>query len=184
MDLEGPALETLIRRIAETPAVFLEPLSLAALVHDLLEQHGVAPARFDPSAWSWPPTEGNRSRIAAVLCWLLADPTLHQAAPGLARLTQALEQVPAELALQLTAESLIEHGDRREELARLSLARMGYRPAGESLHQAQDRLTTISTTERVRVVAASRAAEQRAREIREALARKAAEESADKWGRE
>jgi len=44
--------------------------------------------------------------------------------------------------------------------------------------------SSVSSRERVRLAAASRAAEERARQIREALARKAAEESADKWSRE
>ena len=74
--------------------------------------------------------------------------------------------------------------DRREELARLALARLGFRPAGETVAQAQDRLTTLNSAERARVMKAAQVAEQRARQIREALARKAAEESADKWTRE
>ena len=57
-------------------------------------------------------------------------------------------------------------------------------PAGETLAQAQDRLTTLNSAERARVMKAAQAAEQRARQIREELARKAAEESADKWTRE
>ena len=58
------------------------------------------------------------------------------------------------------------------------------RPAGESVAQAQDRLTALSSIERNRLLAASRAAEERSRAIREALARKAAQESADKYTRE
>jgi len=74
--------------------------------------------------------------------------------------------------------------ERREELTRTMLARFGYLPAGETAAQAADRLAAISASERRRLLEASRAAEQRAREIREALARKAAQESADKWTRE
>jgi hypothetical protein len=64
------------------------------------------------------------------------------------------------------------------------LSHLGLRPQGETLAQAQDRLTVLSTTERKKVLAAAVAAEERARKIREALAKKAAEESADKWTRE
>ena len=74
--------------------------------------------------------------------------------------------------------------ERREELARLMLARTGRQPAGESEAMARDRLSAISGVERARLIAASRQAEARARDIREALVRKAAEESADKWTRE
>jgi hypothetical protein len=79
---------------------------------------------------------------------------------------------------------LFEDAERREELARLTLARLGLRPAGESAAQAQDRFTSISSIERARILKASQQAEQRARALREALAKKAAEESADKWTRE
>jgi len=58
------------------------------------------------------------------------------------------------------------------------------RPAGETAAQAQDRLAAVSSGERLRVIEAARLAEERAREIREALARKAAQEAADKWTRE
>ena len=68
--------------------------------------------------------------------------------------------------------------------APVALARLGFVPAGETPEQAADRLTAISGMERRRLLEASRAAEQRARQIREALARKAAEEAADKWSRE
>ena len=82
------------------------------------------------------------------------------------------------------AGELIRDPERREELSRLALARLGYRPAGESDAQAQDRLVSLSSIERSRVLKASRAAEERARSIREALRKKAADESADKWTRE
>jgi len=45
-------------------------------------------------------------------------------------------------------------------------------------------LSALSSTERQRLLDESRDAEKRAREIRQALARKAAEQSADKWTRE
>jgi regulator of extracellular matrix RemA (YlzA/DUF370 family) len=58
------------------------------------------------------------------------------------------------------------------------------RPAGETVAQAEDRLISLSSAEHARVLRASRDAEKRAQEIRAALARKAAEESADKYTRE
>jgi hypothetical protein len=81
-------------------------------------------------------------------------------------------------------EKFVSDAERREELARFCLARLGFRPFGETKPQAEDRLTSLSAAERARVLQASRKAEARAREVREALARKAAEESADKYTRE
>lgn len=193
MDTESLSLQQLTLRIAQTPAEFLLPprigtegtLVVPAVVHDLLEMHGAGPTEFDAESWVFAADQRNIASITAVLCWLLAEPELlaqQLIAPG--SLQQQLHELPRELDPYCSAHSLVEDADRREELARLALARLGLRPAGESLAQAQDRLSTLSSAERARVIAASRAAEQRAREVRAALARKAAEESADKWGRE
>ena len=57
-------------------------------------------------------------------------------------------------------------------------------PPGHGVEANLDRLLAQHTAANWRLLDASRAAEARARAIREALARKAAEESADKWTRE
>jgi hypothetical protein len=74
--------------------------------------------------------------------------------------------------------------DRREELVRVCLRELGLRPAGETVAQAKDRLTTLNAAERTRVVKAARKAEQRAADIREAMRRKAEEEANAKATRE
>jgi len=72
--------------------------------------------------------------------------------------------------------------DRREELVRVLLASIDVRPAGETIEQASDRKSTLDSVERSKVLQATIAAEKRAREIREAMARKAALESASRYG--
>ena len=89
-----------------------------------------------------------------------------------------------ELAEVAQAGQLVADADRREELARLCLKSLGLRPAGESVAQAEDRLSTLDSVERSRVIREARAAEERARKIREEMARKAAEEAAAVYGRE
>jgi hypothetical protein len=74
--------------------------------------------------------------------------------------------------------------ERREELVRLCLAALGLRPAGETEVQAQDRLTASSSVERERVVRATKTQLQHARQVREAMRRKAAEEAAAREIRE
>jgi hypothetical protein len=71
-----------------------------------------------------------------------------------------------------------------EELVRLVLRDCAIPVPGESPEVSQDRLQAVSLLERRRLLAISREAEKRAREIREALAAKAAKEAADKYGRE
>jgi hypothetical protein len=189
---EGPPLEALLRRLAETPPDFRdEPrigksgrVHVAAVIGDLCDARGVpvADGALAPFAGTSARKDRNRLAIALLHAWLLADPALAIAdgAGLLARLAEAA----GELAPHTAAARFVDDPERREELVRHLLARLELRPAGETEAQAADRLTSLSAAERARVMAASRAAEARAREIREALARKAAEESADKWSRE
>lgn len=194
MQAEGPILETLTRRLAETPEDFLaEPrigssgrVHVAAVVGDLLRSLAANPEAADLAGFEGtdPRRDRNRLSVSLLLCWLLADPWFRQNELSADALLELLEKGSAQLGAQVASRKFVTDPDRREELARFSLARLGYRPAGETLPQAQDRLTSLSSAERARVLQASRAAEQRARAIREALARKAAEESADKFTRE
>ena len=194
MNDDGPDLDGLTRRLAETPPEFLdEPVvagggrvAVAAVVNDLLRLHG-ARAQLEalaPFAGTDPRADRNRLALVLVIAWLLADENFLVLAPGQAALLDALAGVAQELAPAAPAHRYVEDTERREELARTLLARLGLRPYGETPAQAADRLAAVSGEQRRRLLAASRAAERRAREIREALARKAAEESADKWTRE
>lgn len=193
MSVEGPPLEVLTRRLAETPTPFLaEPrignkgqVVVPALVADLLRRHGIPPdaAVLARLAATQAATERNPRMLTQVLCWLLAAEEL-SGKYTLAQLAGLLVDEANALAAEMSAREFVEQPERREELARLALRTAGLRPAGESEAVAADRWLGVSTRERVRLAAASRAAEERARQIREALARKAAEESADKWSRE
>lgn len=204
MKRSGPILELLTHRLADTPPEFLaEPLidgigevHVAALVNDLLGLHG---ARADAAALA--PFLGNmasagnvakaaRNRLALTMIavWLLAHESFidaHCQQEGLLGvLNGALTGTLAELVRSTPAHAFVHDPERREELARVVLAELDMRPAGETLEQATDRLAAISGAERLKLLAATRAAAQRAREVREALTRKAAEEAADKWTRD
>jgi hypothetical protein len=194
MQAEGPILEELTRRLAETPEDFLaEPrlgnsgqVHVAAVAADLLRSLG-APA--DTAALA--PLEGqdarrdrNRLSVTLLLCWLLSDPWFRQKKIQPEALLDLLRRGSILVSERTPARKFVTDPERREELARFSLAHLGYRPSGETLAQAQDRLTSLNSAERARVLQASRAAEERASAIREALARKAAQESADKFTRE
>ena len=193
----GPHLESLTHRLADTPAEFLrEPriagvhnpqaVAVAALVNDILLLHGARAPAASLQGFHGAQVKADRNRLALamILCWLLADDWfIGQQLPQPA-LLQVLGEAARELAASTPAHQFTQDPERREELARIVLARLGFRPRDESVAQSTDRLSAISGTERRRLLEASRLAEQRAREIREALAKKAAEESADKWSRE
>jgi hypothetical protein len=194
MQAEGPLLETLTRRLAETPEDFLaEPrigasgrVHVAAVVGDLMRGLGASADVAALSALEGKDAKHDRNRLSVtlLLCWLLADDWFRQNKPAANALLELVSQGSAQLSAQVASRKFVTDPHRREELARFSLARLGFRPAGETIAQAQDRLTSLSSAERARVLQASRAAEARARAIREALARKAAQESADKLTRE
>ncbi|KQW87400.1 hypothetical protein ASC94_28895 [Massilia sp. Root418] len=194
MQHPGPPIETLTHRLAETPAEFLaEPrigssgsVHVAALVNDVLALHGERASFAALERFTSTDARRDRNRLALVMiaAWLLADHWFVAAGLPQAKVLALLQTAMQELAEATPAHKFVSDPDRREELARVVLARLDHRPAGETVAQATDRLSGISGVERRRLLEASRAAEQRAADIRAALARKAAEESADKWSRE
>ncbi|MBI3243520.1 MAG: hypothetical protein HYZ49_14650 [Chloroflexi bacterium] len=195
MNTEGPLLETLTRRLAECPAEFLaEPrlgksgqVHVAAVVSDLLTSLGGPPLSKD-EAVLFQRTDAKKHRnhysVVLIACWLLHDAWFRERGQFAETARQLLFTGLDELAGLIRAPQLVSDPDRREEFSRLCLSALNLRPAGETAAQALDRLTTLNTAERQRVIAAARAAEARAQEIREAMAGKAAEEAADKWSRE
>ena len=201
MQREGPPLEALTRRLSETPGEFLaEPrigklgsINVAAVVADLMLDIGAQPlsdAQIGAFTSADPRKDRNRLSLTLITAWLLGDDalkdTLGDASPAerQASLLAVLTDNMRELAELTQAPRFVADPDRREELVRFALKGLALRPAGESVAQAQDRLATLNTAERQRVIQAARAAEERARAVREAMARKAAEEAAAKYNRE
>ena len=190
---DGPPLEILLRRIVDTPPDFLaEPkigkrgvVHVDAIAGDVAALLGGAVSRTGLHRYTATDSrEQNRLAIALLACWVYADAWLRAAGINPQEMLNALDALSNELAPHAPAKSFHTDPDRREELARTALARLGLRPAGETQTQAQDRLINVSAAERKRTVEAARGAAERVRAIREALARKAAEESADKMWRE
>lgn len=192
MQLPGPPLETLLRRLADTPPDFLDDprigtsgqVFVAAVVNDLLARGPGRASLAELQRFEGRSGDNGRLRMALVMAWLLADDALRERCASRADMLNLLDGTAAELAGLASATKYLQDPERREELVRVLLARLGLRPHGETAEQAADRLSALSATERKRLLDASRAAEARAREIREALVRKAAEASADKWTRE
>src|SRR5437773_1237521 len=155
MEHEGPLLESLTHRLAETPVDFLaEPrigskgrVQTAAVVGDLLRLLGGDPspkqlaafvsksappamADLPESAERNPPSfaqaghERNRMAVTLILCWLLSDDWFRQTKLEADILLRLLETDAAELGAQSGSTRFVTDPDRREELARLTLARL------------------------------------------------------------
>lgn len=186
----------LTRRLGETPTDFLAPPAVgpgdagpqvAAVVSDLLVRLGHPPLRSPEAAPLRPgsPDPALRNRLGTVLvaAWALADPWFVAKPPGR---VAALSVFTTLLDLDTAASAAAVVGDveRREELARRILAALGLVPAGETAAQAADRLATLDSVERARVLAATAEAERRAAAVRQAMHEKAAAEAAAKASRE
>jgi hypothetical protein len=184
-----------MRHLAECPADFLaEPrigatgiVAVDAVVSDLLRLLGGEPldaTRAKVFRNVDARQQRNQLQLTLIGCWLFHETWFRQASPDAQAIYRFLTEGVRELASAVPAQKYIAAAERREEFIRCGLQALGLRPAGETLAQAQDRLTTLSSNERMRVLRAARAAEERARAIREAMRRKAAEEANAKAMRE
>ncbi len=195
MSAEGPLLEGLTRRLAECPAEFLaEPLigqlgvvHVDAVVADLLQALAGTPDPVSHNVLLGNADQQHRNRLSLTLvtCWLLYDPWFRargDLGETVARLLA--DRVLDDLAALVPAARFVLEPDQREELVRLCLKELGLRPAGETDAQADDRLVTLSTVERRRVMEAARTAEARAQAVREAMRQQAAREAAARMTRE
>lgn len=187
--VEGPPAQALAERLARCPADFLAAprirgsgdVAVGAVVSDLIEELGGEPLdgagarRFQPRA----DTPAARNHLSAVLVtsWLLHDEVFRcggHAAAARALLEDGLDAI----AQLVPARLLVTDPDRRMELARTVLAGLGILPAGESAAEAADRLAALDSVSRARVLAETRAAAQRAEEVRAAMRAAAAAEAA------
>lgn len=196
MLVEGPTLAVLLRHIAERPpAVRADAEGTVegavarprAVVADLYARLGrtATPALLDALvATARTPAERNR------LAWVLAaahalDGAVQPGAlPDGGGLDRFFTEELAQLAAHIQIARLDADEERREELARRSLRAVGMRPAGETTAEAEDRLKQVDSIERARLLTEAAERERRAREVREAMAKKAAEEAVPKVGRE
>ena len=188
MKTEGPLLETLTHRLQECPAAFLEEpvigdagvVSVAAVVAELARAlRGNYLFRPDTGVFvSKQAKDRNRLRLVLIACWLLHDPWFREQNVDEALALRFLEKSLKALAKLVEAGQFVSDPDRREELARFVLSRLGFRPKGETKAQAQDHLATLDSVARARVVREAKAAEERARKIREAMRRKREQELA------
>ena len=190
MTKEGPQLDALLHRLTDCPAEFLEAggkdatADTVAIVCDHMRRLTPdEPPELSPALAEIRGAPPALQTLLAILCWLLHDewflarPNLAPAlwklitSPGLARLSQLTKPT-----------AFVLDADRREELVRFSLHALGLRPNGETVTQAADRLSSLDSSERDRVLRATAAAERRAREVREAMAQAKALESASRYG--
>src|SRR5882724_8848906 len=113
MQAEGPLLETLTRRLAETPEDFLgEPrigstgqVRVAAVVGDLMRSLGATVDAAALSALNGSDAKRDRNRLSVtlLLCWLLADEWFRQNKLASNALLDLIGQGSAQLSVQVAS---------------------------------------------------------------------------------
>jgi len=192
-----PPLAEWLRWVAEMPLIFRKApgaeaggrARVRAVVSDLLETlHGAPPDPAVLAAFDAAPGGGKReqNRLGWVLaaCHVLWHPAVRAAPPSPQSVEAFLVQELAQLGAAASVDLLDREEDRREELVRRVLRAVRLALPGESPQEAEDRLRQVDSVERQRVLRAAAGREKRSREVREAMARKAAEEAAAKVSRE
>lgn len=197
MNREGPLLDALTHRLANCPEDFVSISEdadavprVVALVSDFFRRYGDAnPHPGDKSLLADLKADAKRSSenrlvgILSLVVWIFYDPWFAGREEYAEPMWQFLQSSSLRgMARLLRPRTIVGDPDRREELARECLRGLGLRPQGETIPQATDRLTSLNSVERERILSETLAAEKRAREVREAMARAKALESVSRYG--
>lgn len=166
----------LVEHASQSPAL------VRALVYDYLRLS--QPELDTATIQSLLPIQFDRhSQWMPLVVWLVSDPWFMRQTKLQPRLMQLFKNSRLQgLARLVKLESLVNDPDRREELVRMVLSALELRPAHETAAQALDRLNSLDSAERKRILQATLEAERRAREVREAMARAKAQEAASRYG--
>lgn len=191
---DAPTVAHLTHRLSRCPREFLRAprigdggaIHVAAVVWDLLSAMAGGPA--DPALVrefeTDDPDEAGRFTLILVASWLLHDPWFCGKGGFVEPAAALLREGLRPLGGLVPAERFVLEPDRREELARRCLDGLGLIPPGETPEAAADRLASLDSVERHRVMEEARKAEEHAKKVREALAKKKAREAAAKVMRE
>lgn len=197
MKRDGPSLEAMMDRVASVHTDILKKQSklpgepdciyIAAIINDLLVDSGDSPLQPEEAVKADRfGTVKNLQQLAGILCHIFHDPWFMQnkVEPGLIRGLIFSKKLAALGDTADNAEQFVTDPDRREELCRIALDAAGFFPAGENEKKSIERLVSLDSIERKNILDKTRDAQKRAREIRDAMLRKEAEEAASKMSRE
>lgn len=189
----GPSVTALTHRLLSIPGDFIVYqentgiLDISPVVSDLLlslGQPALSQQESEHFKAAGQTAEAKGLRILLCVCYLLDDPWFHGQSWG-GEIRECLShEWFRELAKIQAPGVFIQDSLRREELVRIVLNLLEIQPREETAEHSQDRLRTLDSLEEKSILQQSQAARKRVQEIREALARKAAEEAASKMSRE
>ena len=186
----GPPVSELIHYIKQCPPDFLKAPVLKgqgevyteALVNDIwrfLRKQTVAPAKIDLKADQ---RSSEELLLIQICCWLATHPFFAGVSPEW--FESLVHKGFKDVAGLVKPELWLSDEERAEELSRIVLREARVVPEGESKEEAEDRLDSVDTVKRRKVLEESKAAIERAREIRRRMAEAKAREAANVYGRE
>ncbi|MEM7180215.1 MAG: hypothetical protein AAF518_04845 [Spirochaetota bacterium] len=205
MQETGPELHYLLHRLSNCPEDFLKPpfipsgqnlrlpsghINTLALVSDLvyLLSGQPLPNELLNSFKKHKKYATNYLRLLQVVVFLFHDEWFLQKSKYSSRIKNFLlpdsRSILVKLAKIHSPETFLDDPERREELVRLCLDAVSLRPQGETSQQAKDRLATLDSMERDRLMAEAKIAAKRAEELKRKMREKAAREAASKMPRE
>jgi len=201
MMCDGPVLQDLMQRISKIPDTFFLPIAesiystskseeinIPAVISDLIfDLSGEIPSVYSLSDFMLKHNEDNSNflRLITICVYLFSDAWFSKAGGYANGVFKFLRNRQIQrLAEIINYKEFINDMERREELVRLCLDSLNLFPQGENRVIAKDRLTTLDSIERKRIIEKSRKAQERSRQLREAMARKKAQEAASKMSRE
>jgi len=198
---EGPALQALMQRVSKIPADFfiapmskmngggkVQEVSMPALIADLIYDMGGAfpqPDSLTSFLLNSKKDNQNYLHLVAICCYLFYFEWFLEKGINSRKVLEFLKSKKlVRLSQQIDYREFINDMERREELTRFCLMAVQLYPLGENTVLAKDRLATLDSIERQRIMKKSRKALEQARELREAMARRKAHEAASKMSRE
>ena len=203
MKEQGPPLEELLDRLLSIPDEFIntkdysdnfrKEVSVPALLNDMLLDNGGSALSDEEISKTFPDNiekqPGKKLKLTAIisiLCYLFED-NFFTGTKSHAELIKSFilsdELLELSKAIDKPAD-FITDPERREEICRRALDALNYYPYGESEENSSDRLLTLDSVERKKILTKTGEAQKRAKQIHEAMMRKEAEEAASKMSRE
>ncbi len=178
-----------IKRIADFPRsmLYLETLSPEALWNDTLifqSKNLSLKKEIKYHNWLEVKNDPNLLGLHGLICYLLCDISLQGLNLNLDELVRFLkERLPTLSNCVQPYTEWTSDSERSEELVRALFSYLKIIPEGESEKYSVDRLRSIDTIERIRILEESKKAQERAKEILRKI-KEAEDEAASKYNRE
>ncbi|BDA79961.1 hypothetical protein LPTSP3_g28910 [Leptospira kobayashii] len=178
-----------VKRIAEFPKFQTDPntLDLLALWNDALIRftNEINNSKHLSRLKSSLPSDKNLQGLHTVIIYIISDKEWEKDGFPTTRLMEFLITKLPELAKSVSPYTeWIHDNERSEELIRALFSALELLPDQEDKKYFEDRLRSIDTIERIKILEESKKAQERAKEILERMKRAEEEEAASKYNRE